>query len=1478
MSDAGGRGPHDGVLQDAPVSLKGGQAGRDPRTREHHPPSLEPPLALLPKRIHGRDDIKPRLVSALGSPDRRIRVLHGIAGGGKSSLALWLAGEANNQGRNVYWIRNGNVAQSMYAVAAHRGVDLDQRNPSPDEVWESLERVTEPWLLVFDDVDDVDQPGLRSSSGTRFDGTGWIRASRAGLVVVTSRHGDPRTWGDDAVLCRVDCLDDGQGAAVLCELAPDAGPEEDARRLATRLGGLPLALRLAGHYLANRPLRHRTFAAYREAVQSNLELLDAGEPTPATLSDEESARRSIRLTWELSLTLLEDRDLRPARPLLELLACYGAPHPISVDLLVAEQLRGTPVDCGRELTETYLFDHVLTSLIASALVDRIDLDDGGGDPISQLALHPLLAEVIATTRDESPRGDEIWTAAIRLLDNASPRSADPARWERWRTMPAVYEAVLKGLPARLTEPLADAVGHGSICAGYLVRTGALPAAHQMSTLALDRAAELEPRHPVRFAARLAAAVVNQAQGSSVVRDELRALLNDAREALPPDEVFLIVVRQQLAAAVASTDQLDEAEEIYRELLADHERGIGVDREIATRFGFGQLMSTRGQFEVAEREITAVLAAERELFADDPDHPELLNTRIVLADIWAGQGRLVAARDELRAVLRAQERVHGPESPLTLAVRMELVAVLNLLRDEGGAHDQLSQLLRIQRDALNPEHPLALLGLAALINDRTLHSVADADPRTTELRLNEVSAAMAGTMGEDNPVVLAIRLSAAIQRSRYDTDGAEVAVRDLLDRQSAMLGPDHVATLNTRLIYAQLLVEADQDNPRAEAELRDLLAAQLRTIGSDHPQTAVVRYALANISFRNGGLEESVRLLRESLDTSLRLHGPDHKDARATRTTLAQVLSELERYEESERELLPLVESLDRTEPDSNDALAAQVMLALVRWQEGRAAEAERDLRAVLGTLDRLPEGHEYDILVVRWILGSVLRDRGEYDEAARLLLSVLDGLGEQDGNLTEVWADLGEVLHEAGRLTEAERYLQLAQADLSGQDGPLADRVRSALSAVSAELQAQAKPAGGTATPAEPEEAPPADAPGLESADSWRGYLAGTQPRPGPSPAATESDDPDVPRVRISERDMTPPDASPQPAPSARPTQARQGEPDPFDVADALRAQGRLAEAERVLIPLLSTKDVWLAVDAHLVGIHRERCTTQREDARLTAVLAQYLTQPGLTDPERAGVRRQYALALDDQGFPAAAHAQMCAALALHRRAAPRAEPAQRLRYLVDATVARPDDGGDELPEQIDRVYRAVVTEVGAEHELALRMRRGSAELSLRRGALTGAVAELDETLAARQHHSSLPDREKTLLRHALAVAFHRIGDLAVAEKHARQAVEECATLLGAEHPHALSARATLAAIRADLGVASGLPELRSVLNAQLRRRGAHHPDVATTRHHLGMLAKETSDQATAQRELTTALQVRTHRLGPQHPTTHTTHESLTNL
>ena len=180
------------------------------------------------------------------------------------------------------------------------------------------------WMLVFDGADN---PTVLAGAdaGTPADGTGWLRPDPAGMVIVTTRIRDPRVWGTWVTLRELKPLDDEVGAEVLRDLAPEVADPggHEARELSRRLGGLPLALHLAGAYLGSPFARWSTFAGYRAALD--------GVELPAALTDIEEQgaadiHANVQRTWDLSLDALAAEGRPQARPLLLVLSCFAPGH------------------------------------------------------------------------------------------------------------------------------------------------------------------------------------------------------------------------------------------------------------------------------------------------------------------------------------------------------------------------------------------------------------------------------------------------------------------------------------------------------------------------------------------------------------------------------------------------------------------------------------------------------------------------------------------------------------------------------------------------------------------------------------------------------------------------------------------------------------------------------------------------------------------------------------------------------------------------------------------------------------------------------------------------------------------------------------------------------------------------------------------------------------------------------------------------
>ena len=148
------------------------------------------------------------------------------------------------------------LAAGMRALGRRLGITDAQleHGDAADVIWQRLTGRREPWLLVIDNADD---PQVLAGAGTCVaEGRGWLRpvAGRAGMVLVTSRDGSPASWGSWCRRCRLEMLARPirrrRCWPTMPAITRSWAAKQDARRLATRLGGLPLALKIAGSYLA----------------------------------------------------------------------------------------------------------------------------------------------------------------------------------------------------------------------------------------------------------------------------------------------------------------------------------------------------------------------------------------------------------------------------------------------------------------------------------------------------------------------------------------------------------------------------------------------------------------------------------------------------------------------------------------------------------------------------------------------------------------------------------------------------------------------------------------------------------------------------------------------------------------------------------------------------------------------------------------------------------------------------------------------------------------------------------------------------------------------------------------------------------------------------------------------------------------------------------------------------------------------------
>jgi len=428
------------------VAQPGGSAPTSPRFPVA-PASLRAPRVDF---VLGRTDELTELAHAIRQkPKKRPEqfvVVTGPGGIGKTTVVARAAAEAQRHGHPVFWIQWRDVeslaAQLVHTATAlglskHRVATAQQSGDSlADLVWTHLER-TPGWVLVVDNLDQPASAGLRAEQVANY--RGWIRPSRAGLLVLTSRDQKPTTWGPDARLIRLGPLDEQAGAQVLLKQAPEAGVPPEAQALSVRLGGLPLALRAAAAVLAEPTASLRTFAAYQQALADRTVSVLPELPAQPDAMEPETARSLVGHTWELSLDQLDAEGVPLARPLLRLLSLFAeAPIP---RLLLTPELLGQLTDMPVSTTD---LDGALAGLHRYSLLTTPDRERTY--QIVTLALHPLVREANALLL-EKDADTQRWHDAVSarlIIVVTETTTAGRSGWDAARLL-APHVLLLSGL-------------------------------------------------------------------------------------------------------------------------------------------------------------------------------------------------------------------------------------------------------------------------------------------------------------------------------------------------------------------------------------------------------------------------------------------------------------------------------------------------------------------------------------------------------------------------------------------------------------------------------------------------------------------------------------------------------------------------------------------------------------------------------------------------------------------------------------------------------------------------------------------------------------------------------------------------------------------------------------------------------------------------------------------------------------------------
>jgi tetratricopeptide (TPR) repeat protein len=474
--------------------------------------------------------------------------------------------------------------------------------------------------------------------------------------------------------------------------------------LAGRLGGLPLALHLAGSYINDDLTAIRTFTAYRHELDVRFRALMSAADVEGI---EARRRRAVTTTWEISLDDLKGRGLPHARELLQTMSSYAPATPIP----------GALLDIDTASSGTHGKQEPAGDLSTSALrglrsVGLIDVRAGGSAADDKgVVVHPLVAETTFLSMSIEQREQRGRTAAELIRSATSDLETQrPEHWPQWRI---VSPHLLAIIGRRVVERGALGSLMETACRGIwaLCESGDYGAAEDLARECIGAAGPLGPDHPIVLTVRHELGGVLRERGQPAAAEaEYREVLEARAGLLGADHPATFGTLRQMSGALWDLDRLAEAEAGYRTVLAQQIEVNGADDPdtIRTRHDLAGVLASQARFVEAQGEYESALAAGLRVLG--PEHPSVLATCHQLAGVLRSRHLLDEAELTCRAVLDRRTTAFGPDHVATISSQHRLGRIL---QDQ----DRTAEAEAVYRDAL----------------DRCLRSVGVRHPLTRDVQ-------------------------------------------------------------------------------------------------------------------------------------------------------------------------------------------------------------------------------------------------------------------------------------------------------------------------------------------------------------------------------------------------------------------------------------------------------------------------------------------------------------------------------------------------------------------------------------------------------------------------------------------------------------------------------------------------------------------------------------------------------------------------
>ncbi|QRV95357.1 nephrocystin-3 protein [Ceratobasidium sp. AG-Ba] len=880
-----------------------------------------------------------QVANCIVGPDneRRVCVIHGLGGSGKTQVALKSIERTLDRWTDIAYIdaTSRDTAESTlkaFALAKKAG-------ETHQDAIRWLERSDRPWLLVFDNADDPD-----------LDLQSLIPGGTNGSVLVTTRLRALGHLGQGpGSECRLGRMDPEEAVELLTKKARIEGLSVDEEEAAhgLDLGYLALAVVHSGAYIW---CTETSIAKYRKQyTDQKRTMLERYSKLPANIED---YGKTVYTTWAMSYERLSGR----ARELLWLLAY------LHHDIIREETFERATNDLDREpILQTSAGDRETWTYVKDFLAGFLDLNQRWDSS----KFSTLVDELQSYSLINYDRVNDAYSLHVLVQD-----------WAR---------SVIPQLPSQAmscsSHMLALSIDFSSDIKAHTYQRGLLLHVSQVirasNKLYLDdaeffaevyrkngrwqeeegllkqvleaRKRELGESHPDTLTSmgNLASTYSNQGRWGEAEALEVQ-VLEVRRRDLGERHPDTLGIMNNLGSTYSKQGRWGEAEALQVRALELIEQELGESHPYAftSMNNLASTYSDQGRWDEAEAlQVQALKVMQQEL---GEIHPDTLGSMNNLAATYSNQGRWDEAEVLQAQALEVMKQELGERHPHTLT-SMNNLAVTYWNQDRWDEAEALEvQVLEGRRRELGESHPdtLGSMGnLASTYSDQGRWDEAEAlHVQVLELRIQKLGERHPDTFGSMGNLA-----STYSNQGRWDeAEALQVQVLELMKQE---LGESHPDTLGSMSNLASTYSDQGRWGEAEELQVQ-VLEGRRQHLGESHPDTLGSMNNLASTYSGQGRWDEAEALQVQLMELSTRVLGEHHPKTLIGMYSLSRTLLNTNQLQKAESLSLKTVSANKQVFGDHHcETLDALELLLDVYKEQGHSREQE--LQALEEEIDRV---------------------------------------------------------------------------------------------------------------------------------------------------------------------------------------------------------------------------------------------------------------------------------------------------------------------------------------------------------------------------------------------------------------------------------------------------------------------------------------------------------------------------------------------